>query len=177
MSAAETTDDMLQPADMRQQMKEEQVEEGAPSAAATAVDQGADKIESQLMVTNRSKRKRKSTLMTVDGQHVLKLNNYTMEGGEPSIAAWREAHRPRKCIAIMRLSHRYYRVLLLPQGSTCLCASSTGAWGIDRPLITMHNLYLPTYFCAHGRLYCHAPVIVAGAAAVGGGAVVGGRKA
>ena len=35
-----------------------------------------------LMVNNREKRKRKSTTVTVDGQAVLKLNNYSMEDGE-----------------------------------------------------------------------------------------------
>ena len=36
----------------------------------------------------------------------------------------------------------------------------TGACTINRPLITMHDWDLPTYFCAHGRLYGHAPVVV-----------------
>ena len=31
---------------------------------------------------------------------------------------------------------------------------------INRPLITMHDLDLPTYCCAHGRLIVHAPVAV-----------------
>lgn len=35
-----------------------------------------------LMVNNREKRQRKSTTVTVDGQAVLKLNNYSMEDGE-----------------------------------------------------------------------------------------------
>jgi hypothetical protein len=83
----------------------ERQEQPAAAAIAPSVEERADNTiseleargdSSQLMVNNRGKRKRKSTLMTVDGQHVLKLNNYTMESGEPSIAAWQEAHRPQK---------------------------------------------------------------------------------
>ena len=37
-------------------------------------------------------------------------------------------------------------------------ARLTGACTINRPLITMHDWNLPTYCCAHGRLYGHASV-------------------
>ena len=39
----------------------------------------------------------------------------------------------------------------------------TGACTINRPLITMHERDLPTYCCAHGQLYGHAPVQVVSA--------------
>jgi hypothetical protein len=39
------------------------------------------------LVAGRKKRKRKSTLVTVDGHAVLKLNNYSLEDGEPTLTA------------------------------------------------------------------------------------------
>ena len=46
-------------------------------------------------------------------------------------------------------------------GYLCFSATQTRATGvctINRPLIAMHDWDLPTYFCARGRLDCHAPV-------------------
>jgi hypothetical protein len=43
------------------------------------------------LVAGREKRKRKSTTMTIDGQAVLKLNNYSLEDGEPTLSTWSTA--------------------------------------------------------------------------------------
>ena len=47
------------------------------------------------LVEGREKRRRKSTTTTVDGQAVLKLNDYTMDDGEPTLSGGR-AEEPAK---------------------------------------------------------------------------------
>ena len=46
-------------------------------------------------VTRRSGRQRQSRFFTVDGENVLKLNNYSLEAGEPSV--WME-----ECVSCAR---------------------------------------------------------------------------
>ena len=52
------------------------IDGGASSAQAAPMDQEPEEAEGTVsLVAGRAKRKRKSTVMTVDGQAVLKLNN------------------------------------------------------------------------------------------------------
>lgn len=96
-SAAEVgpIESKMQPGDVVLSLKQQKPAAGAGIGAVNAHKQQhaegpAEEEQSEVVVTvteGREKRMRKSTTVNVDGQAVLKLNNYTLEDGEPTLSA------------------------------------------------------------------------------------------
>jgi hypothetical protein len=62
-----------------------QLEQGGEDAEAAAAAAAAEEEDELAMGEGRGKRKRVSRFVKVDGYDVLKLNDYTLEDGEPSV--------------------------------------------------------------------------------------------
>jgi hypothetical protein len=69
--------------ELRAYNEEEEGEDGPAAAAAAAA--AAEEEELMMMGEGRSKRKRTSRFIEIDGYTVLKLNDYALDEGEPSV--------------------------------------------------------------------------------------------
>jgi hypothetical protein len=65
----------------------QQITRAVPNKMADRSEGGREEGELLGLVAGRTKRRRKSTLVTVGGHAVLKLNNYSLEDGEPTLTA------------------------------------------------------------------------------------------